>query len=57
MHELVPSASLSGEVLLDGQDVYADGTRAQQVRLRVGMVFQKPNPFPRCPFGTTCSPG
>nr|WP_297536772.1 phosphate ABC transporter ATP-binding protein [Amycolatopsis sp.] len=46
MHELVPSASLSGEVLLDGKDVYADGTRAQQVRLRIGMVFQKPNPFP-----------
>ncbi|QWF83394.1 Phosphate import ATP-binding protein PstB 3 [Amycolatopsis sp. CA-230715] len=46
MHELVPSASLAGEVLLDGQDIYADGTRAQQVRLRVGMVFQKPNPFP-----------
>jgi phosphate transport system ATP-binding protein len=46
MHELVPSASLAGEVLLDGQDIYADGTRAQQVRLRIGMVFQKPNPFP-----------
>ncbi|MFE0026269.1 phosphate ABC transporter ATP-binding protein [Amycolatopsis sp. NPDC059021] len=46
MHELVPSASLSGEVLLDGQDIYAEGTRAQQVRLRIGMVFQKPNPFP-----------
>ncbi|WP_157357828.1 phosphate ABC transporter ATP-binding protein [Amycolatopsis nigrescens] len=46
MHELVPSASLAGEVLLDGKDIYAEGTRAQQVRLRVGMVFQKPNPFP-----------
>ncbi len=46
MHELVPSASLAGEVLLDGQDIYADGTRPQQVRLRIGMVFQKPNPFP-----------
>jgi phosphate transport system ATP-binding protein len=46
MHELVPSASLAGEVLLDGKDIYADGTRAQQVRLRIGMVFQKPNPFP-----------
>jgi phosphate transport system ATP-binding protein len=46
MHELVPSASLGGEVLLDGQDIYADGTRPQQVRLRIGMVFQKPNPFP-----------
>ena len=46
MHELVPSASLAGEVLLDGDDIYAHGVRAQQVRLRVGMVFQKPNPFP-----------
>lgn len=46
MHELVPSASLAGEVLLDGTDIYADGTRAQHVRLRIGMVFQKPNPFP-----------
>ncbi len=46
MHELVPSAALSGQILLDGDDVYAPGTRAQQVRARVGMVFQKPNPFP-----------
>jgi phosphate transport system ATP-binding protein len=46
MHELVPSASLAGEVLLDGQDIYADGMRAQHARLRIGMVFQKPNPFP-----------
>jgi phosphate transport system ATP-binding protein len=46
MHELVPGASLAGEVLLDGEDIYRQGIRAQQVRLRVGMVFQKPNPFP-----------
>jgi len=46
MHELVPSATLSGEVLLDGDDIYARQMRAQQVRARVGMVFQKPNPFP-----------
>ncbi|SEP20105.1 phosphate ABC transporter ATP-binding protein, PhoT family [Amycolatopsis saalfeldensis] len=46
MHELVPSASLAGEVLLDGADIYAEGTRAQHARLRIGMVFQKPNPFP-----------
>jgi phosphate transport system ATP-binding protein len=42
----VASASLAGEVLLDGEDIYRPGIRAQQVRLRVGMVFQKPNPFP-----------
>jgi phosphate transport system ATP-binding protein len=46
MHELVPGASLAGEVLLDGEDIYRYGMRAQQVRLRIGMVFQKPNPFP-----------
>jgi phosphate transport system ATP-binding protein len=46
MHELVPGASLDGEILLDGGDVYAPGVRAQQVRMRIGMVFQKPNPFP-----------
>jgi phosphate transport system ATP-binding protein len=46
MHELVPGASLAGEVILDGQDIYGPGMRAQQVRMRIGMVFQKPNPFP-----------
>ena len=46
MHELVPSASLAGEVLLDGEDVYGNSQRPQKVRARIGMVFQKPNPFP-----------
>ena len=46
MHELVPGATLAGEVLLDGNDIYRHGIRAQQVRMRIGMVFQKPNPFP-----------
>ena len=46
MHELIGSAALAGEVLLDGEDIYAEGTRAQAARLRIGMVFQKPNPFP-----------
>lgn len=46
MHELVPGAALDGEILLDGEDIYRPGMRAQQVRTRVGMVFQKPNPFP-----------
>ena len=46
MHELVPSASLAGEVRLDGDDIYAPTTRVTQVRRRIGMVFQKPNPFP-----------
>ncbi|WUI04319.1 phosphate ABC transporter ATP-binding protein [Spirillospora sp. NBC_00431] len=46
MHELVPSAALAGEVLLDGDDIYDAARRVQQVRMRIGMVFQKPNPFP-----------
>jgi phosphate transport system ATP-binding protein len=46
MHELIPGAALDGAILLDGEDIYATGTRAQQVRMRIGMVFQKPNPFP-----------
>jgi phosphate transport system ATP-binding protein len=46
MHELIPGAALDGEVLLDGQDIYSSSMRAQQVRTRIGMVFQKPNPFP-----------
>jgi phosphate transport system ATP-binding protein len=46
MHELVPGAQLDGQILLDGDDIYAQGMRAQEVRMRIGMVFQKPNPFP-----------
>ncbi|WP_285509006.1 phosphate ABC transporter ATP-binding protein [Actinokineospora sp. NBRC 105648] len=46
MHELVPSAALAGEVLLDGLDIYAAGEKITATRKRIGMVFQKPNPFP-----------
>jgi len=46
MHELVPSASLAGEVLLDDVDVYDTGRRITDARRQIGMVFQKPNPFP-----------
>jgi phosphate transport system ATP-binding protein len=46
MHELVPGAELDGQILLDGEDIYAQTMRAQEVRMRIGMVFQKPNPFP-----------
>jgi phosphate transport system ATP-binding protein len=46
MHELIPSASLAGEVLLDGQDLYDRDRRLTDARRQVGMVFQKPNPFP-----------
>lgn len=46
MHELVPSANMSGEVLLDGQDIYEPGRKLTDARKQIGMVFQKPNPFP-----------
>jgi phosphate transport system ATP-binding protein len=46
MHEAVAGAQLAGEVLLDGDDIYADGRRPTDVRRQIGMVFQKPNPFP-----------
>jgi len=46
MHEVVPGARVSGRVLLDDQDIYARGVDPVAVRRRVGMVFQKPNPFP-----------
>ena len=46
MHELVPKARVAGKVLLDGVDIYAEGVDPVAVRRRVGMVFQKPNPFP-----------
>lgn len=46
MHELVPTARMSGEVLLDGKNIYASDVDPVLIRRRVGMVFQKPNPFP-----------
>ena len=46
MHELVPSASMAGQVLLDGVDIYDPTKRVTDARREIGMVFQKPNPFP-----------
>ena len=46
MHELTPGARVEGKVLLDEQDLYGAGVDPVDVRRRVGMVFQKPNPFP-----------
>jgi phosphate transport system ATP-binding protein len=46
MHELVPGARMSGEVRLDGKNIYSEDVDPVLVRRRVGMVFQKPNPFP-----------
>jgi phosphate transport system ATP-binding protein len=46
MHELVPSAALAGEVRLDGVDIYDPQRKLTDARRSIGMVFQKPNPFP-----------
>ncbi|HEX4209379.1 MAG TPA: phosphate ABC transporter ATP-binding protein, partial [Candidatus Binataceae bacterium] len=46
MHEVVPGANCTGEVLLDGNNIYAPEIDPVQVRRRIGMVFQKPTPFP-----------
>jgi len=46
MHEFIPTAALAGEVLLDNSDIYAPGVDVTKIRLKIGMVFQKPNPFP-----------
>ncbi len=51
MHEFIPTAALAGEVLLGGKDIYAAGTDVTKIRLRIGMVFQKPNPFPSMTIG------
>jgi phosphate transport system ATP-binding protein len=46
MHEVIPGAALSGQVFVDGVDVYGPAQRVTDIRLKIGMVFQKPNPFP-----------
>jgi phosphate transport system ATP-binding protein len=50
MNDTIPGAQVTGQVLLDGQDIYAPGTDATDLRRRVGMVFQRPNPFPQSIF-------
>jgi phosphate transport system ATP-binding protein len=46
LHELIPGAALAGEILYEGQDIYAPEIDPVSIRLKIGMVFQKPNPFP-----------
>ncbi|MBU0554460.1 MAG: phosphate ABC transporter ATP-binding protein [Alphaproteobacteria bacterium] len=47
MNDTVASARVEGEITLDGEDIYSSGMDVVQLRARVGMVFQKPNPFPK----------
>jgi len=50
MNDTIPGTRVEGRVLLDGQDIYAPGTDVVGLRRRVGMVFQRPNPFPQSVF-------
>src|ERR1700723_3245501 len=50
MHDLTPGARVDGHVILDGEDIYAPGIDPVTIRHRIGMVFQRPNPFPKSIF-------
>jgi phosphate transport system ATP-binding protein len=50
MNDTIPTARISGEIRLDGEDIYAPSVDVVELRARVGMVFQKPNPFPKSIF-------
>ena len=50
MNDLIPSFRMSGQVLFAGQDVYADDVDPTEIRYQIGMVFQRPNPFPKSIF-------
>jgi phosphate transport system ATP-binding protein len=50
MNDVIPGTRVEGQVLIDGQDVYASGTDVVELRRKVGMVFQKSNPFPKSIF-------
>jgi len=57
MHELVPGAKSTGEVLWDGKNIYGPDMDAAEVRRGIGMVFQKPNPFPLMTIADNVSAG
>ena len=51
MHEFIPTAAFAGQVLLDNKDIYDASVDVTKIRLQIGMVFQKPNPFPSMTIG------
>ncbi|MDP1804067.1 MAG: phosphate ABC transporter ATP-binding protein PstB [Acidimicrobiales bacterium] len=57
MHEVIPGARIDGQVLLDGEDIYAPGIDPVSVRRTIGMVFQRPNPFPTMSIRDNVSAG
>ena len=50
MNDLIPTARISGQVLFEGQDLYAPNVDPTEIRYQIGMVFQRPNPFPKSVF-------
>ena len=50
MNDLIPETRLEGEILIDNQNIYAKGVQVDELRKNVGMVFQRPNPFPKSIF-------
>jgi phosphate transport system ATP-binding protein len=50
MNDLIPDARVKGRVIIDGKDIFSDDTDVIDLRKRIGMVFQKPNPFPKSIF-------
>lgn len=50
MNDLIPNVKITGDVLVNGKDIYARGVQVDELRKNVGMVFQKPNPFPKTIF-------
>jgi len=57
MHEFIPKAAMAGEVLFEGNDIYAPGVNPIEIRRRIGMVFQKANPFPAMNIGENVGAG
>ncbi|MDR2350457.1 MAG: phosphate ABC transporter ATP-binding protein PstB [Deltaproteobacteria bacterium] len=54
MNDFVPGARLSGEITVDGENIYGPGADPVNIRRRVGMVFQRPNPFPKSIYDNIC---
>jgi len=50
MNDLIDTAKIEGQILVDGEDIYSNSINVDELRMRVGMVFQKPNPFPKSIF-------
>ena len=50
MNDLIPDTRLTGQILIDGKDIYAPNIEVDELRKEVGMVFQRPNPFPKSIF-------